>query len=355
MILYYCLRWILFFLVGVPIQAFILPLYAIFSAYFLLFIRGREGSKLSLPASRWTIPELLEKGLADPVRNDFFLDNLDNHNALVHFYFWILRPELAPHGLKKMVYENGSLYRRWPNETSDTPVSGDCLSAWVTAATKFGCDREDLRKVAKHYLKNCLGLGSIFHGWQVSGRSSNSGMNYIFDGWGNFNQPVLAPQYFTSAGLLCLAANRLGGVWHLIYWAHYWKLCGWMWTLIPFIHPKGNQIYYAQHITLINLYSIYKLTGNPLYKWSISFIIKGCAPAGNIHPYFYCLAADVGMLSVEDIDKALKIMTVINHSWPQHSPSSEEYFKVEENSPWFGPAAGVAKMLMEARASQAKQ
>lgn len=347
---YYLKRWLLFFFVGLPIQAILYVLYPFLAAYFWFFVRGRHGYKITPPSPRWPLYLLAQLGRQDPIRDNFYLANDDAHGPLTHMYLWILRPDLARKGMENLVYldgidvSDGCVKRRYPVDDPQ-PISGDALSAWVSSAQRFSISNDILRKVAKHYLRNCMGLGAYPLKWQVSNRSSNSGINTVADGWKGINQPAIGPQYFTSAALLMLAAKRLGGLWWTVYWAHWLLMGGWLWTLLPFIHLPNNSFYYSQQITLLNLVTLYNLTHNPIYKWSIRYIVIHCAPQGNANPMFYCWAASVGALTPEEVAKGEEGLMCIKPTWPQYEPLTQGFYDHDLNSPIFSLAGGAAKLF----------
>jgi len=350
---YYLKRWFLFFTFGLPVQLILYVLYPLLAIYFWFFVRGRHGEKISPPApTRWSLAYLEGMGRVDPVRDQYYQDHGDCHGPLMHMYLWMLRPELAKGGLENLVFlegnpvSEGCVKRTAPNDYG-LAVSGDTLSAWTSAAQRFGISNDILRKVAKHYLKNCFGLGAWPLNWQVSNRSSNSGMNTVGDGWKGINQPCISPSYFTSAALLKFAAKQLGGVWHAVYWAHWLLLGGWLYTLLPFVHLKGNSFYYAQQITLLNLVTLYRLTKNPIYKWSIRYIVIHCAAQGNVNPMFYCWAASVGALTLEERAAGERGLMSIKHNWPQHEPVAPSFYDIDMDNNTYSVAGGAATLFRE--------
>lgn len=349
---YYLKRWALFFLFGMPFQILLYAIYPFLAAYFWFFVRGQYGEKISPPPVRWTLDDLIAKGKLDPVRDQYYQDNGDCHGPLTHMFLWMLRPELAKGGLENLVYQDGNpisegcVKRLAPNDYP-LPVSGDALSAWTSAAQRFGISDDILRKVVKHYLKNCLGLGSYLLNWQVSNRSSNSGMNTVADGWKGINQPCASPAYFTSAALLKFAAKQLGGLWHVAYWANWLLLGGWLYTLLPFVHLKGNSFYYAQQITLLNLVTLYRLTGNPIYKWSIRYIVIHCSPQGNVNPMFYCWAASAKSLTASEKAEGERGLMSIKQGWPQCEPINQAFYDIDLNTTMFAVPGGAATLFKE--------
>lgn len=353
------IRWLLFFFVGIPFQLITYILYPFVFVWFWFFVRGKAGEKFQIPPPKWTLDEMIDLGKQDQVRDTVYLNNLDTHNALTHLHFWILRPELAYQGLKNLIQGidqpiqgQGCVKRRGPNPTPGDDIleiSGDCLSAWVISYVLFGGDKEDVRRLATHYLKNCFGLGCYNNNWQVSCRSSNSGVNYCFDATYGINQPAIGPQYFTSAALLKLTAKELGWKWNLLYLAHYWIMGGWLFTFSPIMYLPSNHFYYSQQITMLNLYSLSALSGNPLYKWSMRYIFKYCQPFENVDPLIYCWAAKAGGLSKDEIQQASDVVRTIRRSFPQNEPLDNTFFTQNLDSQFNSITGAAAKLLKDAR------
>jgi hypothetical protein len=339
---YIALRWTLFVVVGIPFQVLCYALYPLLLVYYRFYVKPTSGEKLVLPAERWSIDELIGRASNDRLRDEFFLDIQDDHAALCHYGLWFLRPGLAAGGLRALLYPNGGLRRRYPNDGGN-PVSGDALSSWAACYAMHGGDKELLRSLAKHYTVNCMGLGAYAHDWKVSNRSSNSGVNYVFDGWKGINQPCLGPQYFTSAALLALAARDLGGWWHVVYFLHWLLMGGWMFSIVPFIGTHLADLYYVQHVTMLNLYTVSRCSRNPVYKWAMRYIAIHCSPGKNVNPLFYALAATA--LTESEREEALKVCTRIKHLWPQVSPTSQSFFDSGMDNDFYSIVAGAAAML----------
>lgn len=349
-------RWITFFLVSLPFQLFTYSIYPLLAVYYWFFVRGKFGQPITPPnPPRWTVDYMVEQGKQDPIRDNCYLDNQDAHSALTHMYLWYLRPELAQEGMKNLIYEEqGGLRRRYPNDDW-VPVSGDALSSWVSSYILFGGDKELLRKLAKHYLANKMGLGAYDFDWQVSSRSDNGGIGYVIDGeerltdawYAYINQPCLGPQYFTSAALFLLASKELGGLWKLWYYVHFLVMGGWIFSLIPFVGLPNNDFYYVKHITVLNAYSCYALSKNPIYKWCLRYLAVHCAPSGNVDPMLYCFLAKAGALSKEELSQALLAAQSIKRAFPQNAPNDSSFYDSDLNQPIFSIAAAAAKMLKE--------
>jgi hypothetical protein len=352
--LYYAIRWLLFFLVGIPCQILAYFIYPFLVAYYWLWVKTRKKvPHLEIPSMRHSIVQLMQAAEQETPRDKYYVNTEDAHTAIEHMFLWKLKPELAAPALKDLMYPNGSLKRKSPTD-SNTPVSGDCLSSWVLSYVLYGGNKEDLKKLAKHYLKNCLGLGSWADNWKVSNRSDNSGVNYSFDSvFYCINQPALAPQYFTSAALLMLAATELGGFWKLVYRLHFFLMGGWLFNLAPFVTYREDEHYYVQHVTLMNLCTMYKLcvkyeySGKAIYKYGINYLLKHCSPGNNIQPMMIALAVEVNAIDKQLRDQAIKALTVTKFVWPQHNPNTHLFWDYDSHIMIYSISAGAAKMLLD--------
>lgn len=254
------LRWVTFPLIGLPFQLLTYLVYPFAAIYFRLKIRLKHPNNGQDSFAKVSTQKDFET-VQDPIRNTFYLDDDDSHTAMVHGWIWGLQEykHLAKDGLRNLITTTGSLHRRIP-DLHYLPVSGDCLSSWVWAYIASGNkDPDSVELIAKHYLKNCLGLEH--RNGKVSVRSSNSGVNFCFDGWRGLSQPAFGPQYYTSAAIFALAREEVGGLWHLVYWLHFWLMGGWLWWIAPVLHGKNDTIYYAHDVTMKNLWSLQKLDG----------------------------------------------------------------------------------------------
>ena len=344
-------RWLLFFLIGLPVQAICYILWPLLLTYYLWSRSRLQGSFVIAPKEKWTLTDLIKFGRYDIFRDHYFLDTPDDHAALVHGYAWVLHQEKGFHGLKLLVdRENDTLLRRYPNN-SGVPVSGDCLMGWVAhyvyrMGRHWDRPSEELRALANSYIKNCMGLPAEPLGFKVSNRSSNSGMNYTPDSWGGINQPCLGPQYFTSAALLRTAAREFGGWYWLVYFLHYWLMGGWLYSLLPAYHTHGNPLYYVQHITMLGIYAVAKDNPNPIYRWTQWWITEFMSPRGFVNPLFECYRADCGNAGQTQILSALWKCKRFKHVWPQIWPGREDWYEAD-NGEHHGVVAGAAKMLLD--------
>lgn len=351
---YYLIRWSIFLLVGVPLQMVVAVLYPFLTIWFWFCARGRLGSAISPPAPRFTTDELISRGKQDallPV-NPNYLNNIDDNGAITHMFLWLLRPELSRAGLHGLVDQTNGCMMRKAAEIfggDEIPPAGDELSSWVAGYVSTGGDPVDLKAAVLHYVKNCFGLGTWCKEWQVSARSSNGGVNWVFDAWGYMSPPALAPQYYTTAAALRLCCRDLGGLWWALYFAHYWLMGGWFWWIAPFVHTKTNSYYYSQQITLLNLRTMWMLTKNPMYKWAIRWIVIHCADHGNCDPVFYGLAATTGALTQVEIDRALQGIVCMKPHWPQNEPWNQSFYDADINGPYYSLAGATAQALLGAK------
>jgi hypothetical protein len=292
----------------------------------------------------------------DTLRDGCYLNDTDDHTALVHGYYYSFDKVAAEEGLQGLVAPDGGLYRRSP-DGARYRVSGDCLSSWCWSYTESGIDRPDLvQKVAKHYLKHAMGLTSSQEPQgKVSTRCSNGGLNYAPDGAGGLAQPAFGPQFYTSAAILALACKTskwyARPLWEAAYLFNFILFGGWMWAVEPFLHTKKDHIYYAQHITMINLYTIIKARGNmPWYKRPMKRIFDLTFP--RVNPVFYVLLAEAtGYRSaVESIDAGNIILSIHKaHGFiGQRDPTSPTYHE-EIKGAHFSPISFVAKYLLKNR------
>ena len=357
--MYILYRWLLLFLIGLPIQMICYVLWPLLFPYHLFSRWKLKGDLPTDPGHKWNLNKLKETGKRDPLRDGVFLDLTDDHAALIHGYFWALQPQHGKIGLANLVdLENSTLYRRYPSNTGN-PVSGDCLAGWTAAMTyRLGQGMEipkrHLKVLVNSYIKNCMGLPAQNMGWKVSNRSSNAGMNYTPDSWGGLNQPCLGAQYFTSAGLLKLACKVFGGKYWVVYFLHYWLMGGWLWTVLPFFHTHKDHIYYAQHVTMLGVYSVAKGSWNPAYRWTQWWMTAFLAPRRFINPLFECYRADCGNASLEDIEAALVKCTKFKHVWPQVWTGWINWYNEDDTDHpltgrFFGVVGGAVQMLQQAK------
>lgn len=360
---YYTARWLIFLVAGIPLQQLTNVLWPLACTWFWFCVRGKYGVPLTPPPARFTTDQLIANGKQDKIINGYYLGMDDDNGAIQQMFLWMLRPELSEGGLKGLVQQDpgpgyGVMMRKNPLEDDNIPPAGDELSSWIAAYVSTGGDKEDLRKAAWHYMKNCMGLATWCNGWQVSSRSSNGGFNWTFDGWSYLNYPAIPPQYFTTAALLRVAARDLSILWWIPYFFNFWIMGGWMAWAMPFGYVPGNSFYYSQQITLLNLRSLALTANNPLtramFRWSIRYIVIHCAPQGNCDPIFYGLAAATGALTEAEIDRALLGIVAMKPEWPQNDPYAASFYDAGMDSPYFSTAGATAQELLKAKAKFTK-
>lgn len=331
----------MFFVVGLPIQALVYLIYPFVHLYFTFFTKKQTWKNVGAVKFRPEQPKGIE--LEDllhvhPVIRDMsFLDNDDTHCAITHASLWGIEKyqDLASFGLEALVREDGAVKRRFPNDQTYLPVSGDCLSSWNFATVMSRTYKLSLiEKVADHYTKNCFGL-QHYNGL-VSSRSSNSGVNLVFDGYKGLNYPAFGPQYYTTASTLALGSvaaislpKRL--MYKALYYAHYVLMGGWLWWMSPILYPKDNLLYYTHHVTAMNLAVLIKLGFQvDTHRHALRVICKDLAPEGNCNPFLYALGFDTGALnSQEDFVLAKNTLLNINNPTPfmwQRAPLNEEQY-----------------------------
>lgn len=329
--LYPLFRWLLFIVVGLPVQLIVYAIYPFVAIYFYLFIKNKVVLKPVIYNPRGNLDNLIFKSRADKIRDRYFLDNQDDHGSLTHLHWGLEHNKhLAEGGLEALVTPDGSLSRREPNKAW-VPESIDVLAAWIFSYITSGIKRPDLvTKVAKHYLKYCLGLNS--NGRGVTTRCSNSGLNHTFDGDYHLNLPAFGQAYYASAALFALAYKETSGInqliWACVYGLNYLIMGGWLWGWAPVLRSKKHSLYYVQHITMLCLYSINRC----MSKQTKSMEKVMDLTYRNINPFFYALYLDSGGKS-NPIDLRLAVNGLLSMQgdnafvW-QRYPSGDDYFDV---------------------------
>lgn len=340
------IRWALL-PISIAVQVFVYLIYTFLCIYFYIKKYYITESLQTSPAG--DLVSLISKWQLDPIRDSCFSADNDDHTALTHSFLWAFDRDKAKQGLTALVTEEGSLHRRFPVESTER-VSGDCLSTWVFAYTISGVHIPGLvQKVAKHYLSQCFGLKTVF-GW-VSAKSLNCGFNYVHDGSKNLNQPVFGPQYFTSAALFGLAAKESSGIqklfWETVFLFNFLVFGGWLYNFLPFWHPQSSRIYYAQHITVLNAYSLSK--ARPLrfiYRNTLKRLLELTNP--NINPLFYALYLDAGATAdLNTWNKAKDLLLSFKGGYGfmyQRVPQPGMIYQSEDDH-FFAPLSFVAKLL----------
>jgi hypothetical protein len=272
------------------------------------------------------------------LRDKYFLDDNDSHNALVHGWFWGMEPKFSVDGLKLLVAEDGAPIRRYP-KNDPLPASGDCLVAWCWAyVVSESRDRITLKKVADHFISHCFSI-------RYSTRSACGGVNYSNDGWKNLTQPCFGPQFYTASAVLSLAAKELGGKYKFIYKAYYVLFGGWLWWLAPVLHFKHDSLYYVHDITMRALWVVCKTQGtSPRLAFAMKRIIS---LTHQMNPFFYAHAANVGAVSgreKECEDRLLAIGPCFGFM-PQKNPDDAGYFENPRSPKHYSIVAFALKLL----------
>lgn len=257
-------RWIFFILIGIPFQFLIYIIYPVFHLFWRVFIY--KDSPIKDPKHEY-VPDNETFG---QIRDSYFHNNDDDHNALTHWgLFWTL-PNLGLHGLRKLITSDGAFLRRWvtntPHDGDSRPdqgfhVSGDCVVSWCFAAAGINLGQNpqlfdllvsDVERAANHYLKN---LGTVSNmpdakNW-VSARCNNFGINFCPDGTLGLGQPMTGPQFYTNSCLFALAyAWTQKPKWKFIFWTHWFLFGGWFWAFSPVLYTKNWKGGYVRDITM---------------------------------------------------------------------------------------------------------
>ena len=241
------LQWLIFLIVGLPVQAAVYVLYPL--VYFLWLTLVSTPVSVKQPSSH--------EAVSDPtigkatIYNGALLDNADDHGAFSMYGF------IQKEGLE-LLQTNGSLIRKLnPDGTMNRwAVSGDVTVAWFFAnelADRKASD-EVIKNVVDTYVKNLGTLSADEEGEYVSARCSNFGINYAKDSdFLHLSQPAAGPQYYTTAAVLA-GAYHLGFKYKALFWAHWLVMGGWFWAWAPIIAPNNDTWVYARDITMKSLY-----------------------------------------------------------------------------------------------------
>ena len=261
-------RWLLFLLVGLPIQLVVYLVYPIIYLYWRIAIYKKpQGDKVIAQHER----------LADewPTRaQGELLDNPDDHGAFSMFGF------IKAPGLAKIVDQNGNFMRRWEEDGKHNmnAVSGDVVISWCFAYLEYHVYQKPtgvLLKAAKNYLKN-LGTLSFDENGQghVSNRCNNFGVNYCPDSEAKgIGQPLAGPQFYTNSALFALASQH-SFMFKIVFWMHWLILGGWYWCWMPIVYSKDKQLHYVRDMTMKALYVHKYVFGN---RWWIRKPMKHIA------------------------------------------------------------------------------
>lgn len=254
------IRWLLFLLVGMPLQIVVYMVYPIVYLYWRIFI-------FKSPTGDKTLAQHDQLGDNWPTRaQGELLDNPDDHGAF-SMYGFIKAP-----GLAKLVDQEGNFIRRWQEDGKHNQwaVSGDVVISWLFAYTHSKVYQKPtgtLLKAAKNYLKY-LGTRSYDENGQghVSNRCNNFGVNYCPDSDTiKLGQPMAAPQFYTNSAIFALASQQ-SFFFKIVFWVHWLLLGGWYWAWMPVVYSKDKPLYYVRDMTMKALYVHKYVFGN---RWWI--------------------------------------------------------------------------------------
>lgn len=257
-------RWLIFILLGYPLQLLVYLLYPLACIWFLL-------SQYKPKSLKWpTIPEIKPAARHYETRDGgVFLKNTDDHGAFTHIFYWLHEAgaRYFEQGMHLLLGQGEMCCRFLNDRRHYHKVSGDVavfnMHAVMILQEYYGIS-DHLKKLtvenAKNYLKN-LGFKSDKDGKRfVSARCNNFGLNFCPDGWGQLGQPAFGPQFYTSSAVFAAAA-RFGGLrWKLIYWAHWFLMGGWYWWAFPVLYTKKDKLAYVRDVTIRAAHTV-KLSG----------------------------------------------------------------------------------------------
>lgn len=296
-------RWVIFLLIGYPIQLVFNLIYPIIHIVWrfreFTFVNPKDRRK-----PHYSNAEVSARHSS--IRDEFFCDSPDSHNALEHYGLFYVDQAKGKEGLKLLVFEDGAFIRRyWEGRYEGNYTSGDCVVCWLFAYTlldKVNRPVDVLRKAARHYLWN-LGTKSNMYpsaGW-VSSRCNNFGVNYCPDGWKGLGQPMAGPQFWVNSAVFAQASRDLGGVWKIIFWLHFWMMGGPLWVLSPQLYTRKYKLGYSRDIVMRALFCHLDVFGA---RWWILYPIKFIHDfIGEGYPALF--EAMLGRGSKEDLPKVL--------------------------------------------------
>lgn len=256
-------RWTIFLLIGLPIQALVFALYPLAWLYWRLFVYQRPADK-KVAQHEWHIGFTQRR---EP--EGYYLDNIDDHGSFTMY------GALDFVGLNSLI-ENGSPVRRINEDGSFNrwSVSGDVVISWILSFTdptidddERGVLKRELLNMADTYLKylGILSYDEINDG-DVSNRCNNFGVNYCPDSeFLKLGQPAAGPQFYTSSALFALA-SKYSWKYKFVFWIHWILMGGWYWWAWPTLWTKQNGLYYVRDMTMRALYVHKYVFGN---RWWI--------------------------------------------------------------------------------------
>ncbi len=323
------LRWACF-VVLYPLNLLVILLQVAYTPYFIKKVKNKFGNDNLSPKPVRSLNEIIELSKQAKFDEDGLM-RPETHALLTQSGNGLFNPGNQKRLIEATVKHNGSMYRKLnPDGTEGEGYlgpSGDGLSSWVFNYILWDVKRPDLvKKVAIDYVKNCFGLSWNEREGKVSSRSSNSGLMPTAEEWTikgknigfSLANPPAGPGVLTSQALLELAAKELGGIWKLVAKAHYALLGVWYFKRVPAMYTKGTggSIFYTQHITALNLWSMCELGKD--YKQGLKFI-DGNGPKGRAQPWITALAWDQGVIDQKRREEAILYLESLKGAvmWPQ--------------------------------------
>lgn len=266
------LRWVLFFLLGLPFQFLIYLVYPVIYLIARLFWQKsykRHEKELTVvnPPENVDINFSPEYGI---------LINSDDHNMLSQYTVcneksFKLFTTNTPKGL---TFTRTPTVLSSPLELQD--VSGDCVISFCFAATiSYYFTKKPvydlITSLATTYIKHlgCLSLDKQTHRYYVSARCNNFGINFCPDGYLKLGLPAFYPQFLTTSCLLALASYK-SKYWKIVFWIHWLLLGGWYWALMPAVYPK-NRYWYLRDMMMKALW-IHKIIFGD--RWWVNIPMK---------------------------------------------------------------------------------
>lgn len=252
------IRWVLFVVLGLPVQAIVYLVYPLIWLYWRFVIYKKpEGDKQ-------VVAHVFVNPIEGKKKNKYgLLDNVDDHGAFSMYgaltsqaFEWLTD---GNDNLHRRLNEDGS-YNRWQ-------VSGDVLISYCFAATHTKPASDQIEIIAWKYLFN-LGITSKDdkNNEDVSNRCNNFGVNYCPDSDSlKLGQPMAGPQFYTSSAIFALA-SQTSNVFKVVFWLHWLLLGGWYWCWMPVVYTKDRPLHYVRDMTMKALYVHKYVFGN---RWWI--------------------------------------------------------------------------------------
>lgn len=254
------IRWLLFLLVGLPVQALMYVLYPFAVLYWRLFVYQEPKDK-KVASHEWFV------GFKERREPDgLYLDTVDDHGSFCMY------GALTRNALENLLDHKFNVVRRVNQDhtLNQWAVSGDVVISWCLSFTDPNLKDPPityLLKFANNYLKH-LGNRSYdeINNGDVSNRCNNFGVNYCPDSEAKgIGQPAAGPQFYTSSALFALA-SRYSFKFKVVFWVHWLVMGGWYWWFAPTLWTKSNGLYYVRDMTMRALYIHKYVFGN---RWWI--------------------------------------------------------------------------------------